>query len=69
MTGKDYLEPIMGAGLSTTRTGVPIETPLVGVKVGLKDGLELHLLELILGLDLWLPALKTPLGRLGFDEN
>jgi hypothetical protein len=36
--------------------------------VGLRDGLEAHLLCLTLGIDAWPPAYKTPVGRLGFRE-
>jgi hypothetical protein len=38
------------------------------VKAGLADGLELHLLTFTFGLDAWPPAIKTPLGRVGFDD-
>jgi hypothetical protein len=65
--GKDY-HGLCGAGVSPTRTGVQAETPLLGLKLGLADGLEAHGLCLTLGLDLWPPAVKTPLGRLGFAE-
>jgi hypothetical protein len=66
--GKDFLG-FIGAGLSPTRTGVQVESPILGLKVGLKDGIEIHLLCTTIGLDLWPPALKTPLGRLGIPES
>ncbi|MFN3241998.1 MAG: DUF3750 domain-containing protein [Planctomycetota bacterium] len=59
--GKDY--PINGwvrAGVSTTRTGLELETPYVGVQVGLQEGVELHLVGLTLGIDLWPPQVKLP---------
>lgn len=66
--GKDYLG-IVGAGLTTTHTGVQVETPVVGLKVGWRDGMEVHLLCFTFGIDLWHPAVKTPLGRLGVDAG
>lgn len=69
MVGKDCVGWWgLGAALSTTRTGLQVETPIVGAKVGLKDGIEVHLFETTFGLDLWPPALKTPLGRFGVPE-
>jgi hypothetical protein len=65
--GKDY-HGLVGGGVSPTRTGVQGETPLVGLKLGFKDGVELHLLCLTFGLDFDHPALKTPFGRLGVAE-
>lgn len=60
-------------GVSTTAggTGVQLETPLVGLKVGLTEGVELHILALVIGVDLWPPALILPVGdgRLGFADR
>jgi len=59
--GKDY--PSNGwvqAGVTATRTGLELETPYVGLQAGLTEGLELHLLGLTLGVDLWPPQLKLP---------
>ncbi len=64
--GKDYLGLIGGAGITISRTGVQLESPILGVAVGLTEGLELHILCLTFGLDPWPPALKTPVGRMGF---
>jgi hypothetical protein len=36
------------------------------VKAGLRDGVELHLLTFTCGIGTWPPAIKTPLGRVGF---
>jgi hypothetical protein len=63
--GKDYLGPV-GAGRTLTGTGVQAESTLLGVKAGLADGLELHLLTFTFGVDAWPPAIKTPFGRVGF---
>jgi hypothetical protein len=67
--GKDYRGLVVGAGTTTTRSGVQLESPLLGAKVGLKDGVEIHIIALTFGVDLWPPALKTPLGRLGIAER
>jgi hypothetical protein len=65
--GSNYLGRV-GVGRTTTATGVQAECALLGVKVGLEDGVELHFLGFVFGLDAWPPAIKTPLGRLGFAE-
>jgi hypothetical protein len=65
--GKDYLGPV-GVARTTTGTGVQAESALLGVKVGVQDGVELHFVNFTGGIDTWPPAIKTPLGRVGFDE-
>jgi hypothetical protein len=65
--GKDYLGTA-GVAVTTTRTGVQAETSLLGGKVGVLDGVEVHFLCFTFGLDSWPPAVKTPLGRVGFSE-
>jgi hypothetical protein len=65
--GKDYLGPF-GCDITTTGTGVQLETSLAGVKAGLIDGVEIHLICLTFGVGYWPPAVKTPLGRFGFPE-
>jgi hypothetical protein len=68
--GKDWRGWI-GAGVTSEGTGVQIETPLIGLKIGLKEGIELHILGLAIGIDLWPPAIILPLGvgRLGFADR
>jgi len=70
MAGKDYLGwHGFGMWYTNTFSGIQIESPLVGVKVGLLDGAEVHLgIFTLFGIDLWPPAFKTPLGRFGFAE-
>lgn len=59
--GKDYPgNHWVRAGVTTTRSGVELETPLLGVQVGVQEGLELHVLGLTIGVDLWPPQLKLP---------
>ncbi|MEZ4403381.1 MAG: DUF3750 domain-containing protein [Kofleriaceae bacterium] len=68
--GKDY-RGLIGAGLTSERTGVQLETALVGVKLGLREGVEVHILGLTFGVDLWPPAILIPLGagRIGFADR
>lgn len=68
--GKDW-RGLIGAGITSERTGVQLETPLVGVKIGLKEGIEVHVIGLSFGIDLWPPAIILPLGpgRLGFADR
>lgn len=68
--GKDWRGWI-GAGVSSEGTGLQIETPVLGLKIGLKEGIELHVLGLSIGIDLWPPAIILPLGpgRLGFADR
>lgn len=67
--GKDDLGMI-GFAPSTSKTGLQFYAFILGWKVGILDGVELHLLGgLTLGVDCWPPALKTPLGRLGWQET
>ncbi len=68
--GKDYRGKI-GVSWSSEGTGFQIETPLVGLRLGLKEGVEVHVIGLAFGIDLWPPALLVPLGsgRLGFGDR
>lgn len=68
--GKDW-RGFVGAGITSERTGVQIETPVLGVKLGLKEGVEVHVIGLSFGIDLWPPAIILPLGpgRLGFADR
>src|SRR4051812_8444550 len=68
--GKDW-RGIIGAGVTSERTGLQIETPLVGFKIGLKEGIEVHIIGLSFGVDLWPPAIIVPVsyGRIGFADR
>ncbi len=68
--GKDW-RGLFGAGITSERTGVQVETPILGVKLGLKEGIEVHVLGLSFGIDLWPPAIILPLGpgRIGFADR
>jgi len=67
--GKDW--HLAFVGWTTEGTGVQLDTPIVGLKIGLKEGIELHVLGLSIGIDLWPPAIILPLGpgRLGFADR
>ena len=57
--GKDY-GGWGRAGVTSTGTGVELETAIVGVQLGLREGLELHFIGLTLGVGFWPPRLKLP---------
>ena len=68
--GKDY-RGLVGASITSGGTGLQIETPLVGLKIGATEGLEIHVLALTFGID-WYPfALKVPggEGRVGWEDR
>jgi hypothetical protein len=68
--GKDW-RGWFGAGVTSEGTGVQVETPIVGFKIGLKEGIEIHVIGLSIGIDLWPPAIILPIGpgRLGFADR
>lgn len=65
--GKDY-RGLIGVSIAREKTGVQLETPLVGASLGLREGVELHAFAFTVGVDLWPPALLLPAGdgRFGF---
>ena len=69
--GKDYRGRIIGASWTSGGTGVQVETPLLGFRLGLSEGIEVHLLTLAFGVDLWPPAIVIPFGpgRIGFADR
>lgn len=68
--GKDYRGKL-GASWTTEGTGFQIETWILGVRLGLKEGIAVHVIGLEIGIDLWPPALLIPLGsgRLGIADR
>jgi hypothetical protein len=66
--GKDYLPGGAVIGVAPSGTGVQLSLfGIVGLLVALKEGIELNLLGLNIGLDFAAPALKLPgVGELGF---
>lgn len=61
----------IGASWTSGGTGVQFETPLVGLKLGLTEGVEVHVLSLSIGVDFWPPAIIVPIGegRIGFGDR
>jgi hypothetical protein len=68
--GKDY-RGWFGVNWSSEGTGFQVETAILGFKLGLKEGVEIHVLGLSVGVDLWPPAIIVPLGpgRIGFADR
>lgn len=68
--GKDWIDDGDLLGLSESGTGIQLSTwGAFGFTLGLAEGVELNLLGLSFGLDLWRPAIKLPIvGRLGFKD-
>jgi hypothetical protein len=68
--GRDYRGPV-GASVTSLGTGVQFETWVIGAKLGLEEGVELHLFDLPLGVHFWPPGITVPVnpGRIGFDTS
>jgi hypothetical protein len=68
--GRDYRGPI-GASVTSRGSGVQLETWVLGAKLGLEEGVELHLLDMPLGVHFWPPGITVPVnpGRIGFDTS
>ena len=68
--GRDY-RGIVGASVTESRTGVQLETPIFGLRVGLVDGIEVHFVSFVLGIHFWPPGITVPLnpGRIGFASD
>ena len=60
--GKDYPRGFR-AGQTSSGFGVEVDSSYLGVGIGLRQGLELHLAQLTLGISLWPPALKLALPK------
>ena len=69
--GKDYRPLSNPMGVSPSGSGVQISLlGLLGVSVGLQEGLELNVLGLNFGLDFNAPALRRPfVGRVGMRDT
>jgi hypothetical protein len=68
--GRDY-RGLIGASVTSRGTGVQLETWPLGVKLGIEEGVELHLLDMAWGLHFWPPGITVPVnpGRVGFDTD
>lgn len=68
--GKDYRPVTQPIGLSPSGSGVQVSVlGLLGLSVGLEEGVEFNILGLNFGVDLNSPALRLPaIGRLGMSD-
>jgi hypothetical protein len=68
--GKDYRPVSQPLGLSPSGAGVQVSLlGLLGLTVGLEEGVEFNILGLNFGIDLNRPGLRLPaIGRLGMDD-
>lgn len=68
--GRDY-RGIVGAGVTEAGTGVSLETWPAGVRLGLQEGVEAHLMGLPLGVHFYPPGITVPVnpGRIGIDGD
>jgi len=67
--GKDYPRG-MRAGVTSSGYGLEADVGYLGLGLGLRQGLELHFLQLTAGLSFWPPALKIPLiPRIGVHQG
>ena len=68
--GKDYRPISRPAGLSPTGSGVQFSLlGLLGMSIGLQEGIEANILGLNFGIDFNSPGLRLPfIGRLGMDD-
>ncbi len=69
--GKDYLGHTRFAAMSPAGTGLQLSAwGVLGLTLGLHEGIEVNILSMNFGLDFWTPALKLPfVGRLGFKDR
>lgn len=69
--GKDWIDQGSLAGWSETGSGVQLSLfGVLGLTAALEEGIEVNILGLVFGIDLWRPALKLPfIGRLGFPDG
>jgi Protein of unknown function (DUF3750) len=66
--GKDYMG-LLGMRRSSQPACAQLETPLLGVKISLYDGVEMHVLGFTRGLR-WSPlGVYTPFGRIGLRKS
>lgn len=67
--GKDYTENYVMS--TASGTGFTFSTyGYFGFTLGLGEGIEINLLGMHLGIDIWTPAIKVPfLGRVGFKDK
>jgi hypothetical protein len=57
--GKDW-PGWFDAGVTSSKSGLHLDTPVAGAALGLREGIELHVLGLTLAVRLWPPGLALP---------
>ncbi|MBF0286119.1 MAG: DUF3750 domain-containing protein [Magnetococcales bacterium] len=69
--GKDYLPHAALADFTPSRTGVQLSLRgFAALNLGIEEGIEVDLLGVTVGVDLYPPAIKVPVwGRLGWPNN
>ena len=69
--GKDYRPLDRPIGMSPTGSGLQVSLlGLLGMSIGLGEGIEINVLGLNFGIDLMRPALRLPfIGRIGMDDT
>jgi len=69
--GKDWISDAQVVGWSESKTGVQVSLlGALGLTLGLAEGIEVNLLGLTFGLDVYRPALKLPMiGRIGMKDE
>lgn len=69
--GKDYFESPVKLTSSPSNTGAQFSLyGMLGLTLGIEEGVEFNIIGLNFGLDLWPPAIKIPIaGRIGFPER
>jgi len=67
--GKDYPRG-MRVGMTSSGYGFEADLGYLGAGIGLRQGVELHFMQLTAGISLWPPAIKIPLlPRLGIHQG
>jgi hypothetical protein len=67
--GKDYPRGFR-AGITSSGYGVEADAGWLGAGIGLRQGVELHVAQLTIGVSLWPPALKLPIiPRIGIHQG
>lgn len=68
--GRDY-RGMVGVSTTSLGTGLQLESWVLGMKLGVQEGVEVHVLDLALGVHLWPPGITVPVnpGRIGFDNS
>ncbi|UYA61395.1 hypothetical protein NAL19_3328 [Pectobacterium sp. F1-1] len=69
--GKDYRPITRPVGLSPSGSGVQISLlGVLGITMGVEEGIEANILGLNMGVDINPPALRLPfVGRLGYEKT